>query len=63
MGDFGETVINCINNSDLKDIKVKTFGYKDLFVEHGKVDELEKKYKLDGESIIKFVNKKLFNNS
>ena len=51
MVDFGETVINCINNSDLKDIKVKTFGYNDLFVEHGKVDELEKKYGLDAETI------------
>lgn len=58
MEDFGQTVINCINNSDLKDIKVKTFGYNDLFVEHGKVDELEKKYKLDVESIMKFINKK-----
>jgi len=53
MGGLGSAVVECINKSSLKDIKVKTFGYKDTFVEHGSVDELEKEYGLDTESITK----------
>lgn len=49
---FGQTVINCINNSNLKNIKVKTIGYEDIFIEHGKADELELKYGLDKQSIL-----------
>ena len=50
--DFGSKVIEVINNEGLKDIDIKTFGYNDLFIEHGKVDELEKKYELDAKSIV-----------
>ena len=50
--DFGSKVIEVINEAGLKDIDVKTFGYNDCFVEHGKSEELEKKYKLDAESIV-----------
>ena len=56
---FGQTVINCINNSNLKNIKVKTIGYEDIFIEHGKVEELEKKYKLDVDSIIGIIKNSL----
>ena len=52
-GGLASTVIETINNSGLKDIEIKTFGYDDIFVEHGKVEELEKKYGLDAESIAK----------
>lgn len=48
---FGEHVIRLINDSDLKNIKVKTFGYNDTFVPHGKVEELEKMHGLDASSI------------
>lgn len=54
--DFGETVIKTINESDLKDIKVKTFGYNDCFVEHGKIEELEEKYGLDASSIVQYLH-------
>ncbi len=50
--DFGSTVIEAVNNSNLMNIKVKTFGYNDLFVEHGKVDELEEKYRLNAKNMI-----------
>ncbi len=52
-GGLGTAVIEAINNSDIRDVKVKTFGYDDCFVKHGMVKEIEKKYKLDAESIAK----------
>jgi len=48
---LGETVIRLINESNISNIKVKTFGYNDTFVQHGKIEELEKLYKLDAKSI------------
>lgn len=51
--DFGSSVVEVINNSELENIKVKTFGYDDCFVEHGRVEELEGKYRLNKEIIIK----------
>ena len=60
-GGLGSAVIELINNNDLKDIKVKTFGYDDLFVKHGSVEEIEKENKLDANSIAELikVNKKI----
>ena len=51
--DFGSKVIEVINDNGLNDIDIKTFGYDDIFIEHGKVEELEKKYKLDAKNIAK----------
>lgn len=53
--DFGTAVIEAINNSHLENIKVKTFGYNDCFVEHGKVEELEEKYGIDSNNIHKSI--------
>lgn len=55
--DFGSTVIEAINSSNLNDIKVKTFGYNDCFVEHGKIEELETKYGLDANNLCKIIKK------
>jgi len=41
-----------LKNSFTEKIKFRGYGWKD-FIEHGKVDELEKKYGLDEESIVK----------
>lgn len=49
--DFGTCVLEAINDSKLENIKVKRFGYNDCFVKHGSVEELEKEYGLDAESI------------
>ena len=51
--DFGSKVIEVINENNLKDIEIKTFGYNDCFVEHGKVEELEEKYELNAKNIVK----------
>ena len=36
---------------------VKRFGYNDCFVKHGSVEELEKEYGLDSDSIFKNIIK------
>lgn len=59
-GGLGTAVIEAINNSNLENIKVKTFGYNDCFIKHGNVDEIEKENKLDTKAIakeIKIINK------
>ena len=59
--DFGSKVIEVINKENLKDVVVETFGYNDCFVEHGNVEELEKKYKMDTQSILNKILKKFIN--
>lgn len=51
-GGLGTAVVEALNSSELKDVKVKTFGYDDCFVKHGSVKEIEKKYGLDKNSIV-----------
>ena len=49
-GGLGSTVIELINKNNmqnknnLKDVKIKTYGYPDEFIKHGTVQELEKIY-------------------
>ena len=52
-GGLGTAVVEAINDSDLKNIKVKTFGYNDCFIKHGTTQELEKKFGLDNNNIAK----------
>jgi len=52
-GGLGSAVLELINKNKLENIKVQTYGYDDLFVEHGKVEELEEKYALTAEEICK----------
>lgn len=50
-------VLEVINKNNLKDIDIKGFGYPDKFIEHGKVEELEKLYGLNKESILDAIDK------
>ena len=52
-GGLGSAVIELLNKNEMGNIKVKTYGYNDIFVEHGKVEELEKKYNINAEKISK----------
>lgn len=52
-GGFGTSVVEAINDSKLENIKVKRFGYSNCFVKQGSVEQLEKEYGLDIESIVK----------
>lgn len=56
-GGLGTAVIEAVNDSELKDIKVKTFGYNDCFVKHGSTEEIEKIYKLSSDNIAESVKK------
>ena len=62
-GGFGSSVIELLNKSKLKNVKVKTFGYNDCFVEHGKTEELEERYKQDAKSIADVILKEYFKKS
>lgn len=42
-----------IIDEKLEDINLKTYAYPDKFIEHGNVEELEKRYKLDEETIVR----------
>ncbi len=59
VGGLASSINEMIATKHLKDITVRNFGYPDTFVEHGSVDELEKKYRLDEESILKSIKKEI----
>ena len=42
-----------IIDEKLENINLKTYAHPDKFIEHGSVEELEKRYKLDEETIVK----------
>lgn len=52
-GGLASHIEHLIVKNELENIKFKSFGWKDSFVQHGKVEELEKLYGLDVESIVK----------
>jgi 1-deoxy-D-xylulose-5-phosphate synthase len=45
-GGFGSAVLEFIERENIKGVRVKRFGLPDKFIEHGKRDELFKKYNL-----------------
>ena len=63
VGGLGSSIKEAIVNKNMQNIKIKSFGYPDKFIEHGSVKELEKKYGLNEENIISYIkyniNKKL----
>ena len=50
-GGLATSIIEIINKLKLNDVEIHNYGYNDNFVQHGNVDELEKIYGLDAESI------------
>ena len=60
VGGLASEVNELIAKKHLKDVIIRNFGYPDVFVEHGSVDELEKKYGLDEESIFKSIKKEIY---
>lgn len=53
--DFGSRIEEIISEENLRDIRLKKYGYPDEFIKHGSVSEIEKKYGLDAESIVEDV--------
>ena len=59
-GGLATSIIEIVNNMKIEGLNIKNFGYDNEFVQHGSVEELEKMYGLDAESIVsslKFVEK------
>ena len=59
IGGLSSSIKELIVNNNLNNIKIKSYAYPDKFIEHGTVDEHEKKYKLDIQSIINDINKEV----
>lgn len=55
IGGLGTELKEIIAEKNIKNIIIKNFGYPDVFVEHGSVQELEEKYKLDEKSILEYI--------
>ncbi len=53
---MGNTITNFINDQQVDSIKIKNLGYPDKFIKHGNVEQIEKKYKLDIDSIEKIID-------
>ena len=49
-----------IIDNNLNNIKSKFYAYPDKFIKHGSVDKIEKKYKLDVDSLYKDIKSELF---
>jgi 1-deoxy-D-xylulose-5-phosphate synthase len=60
VGGLGTEVKELIVQKKLKNITVKNFGYPDVFVEHGTVQEIEELYKVDEKSIFNYIKKVKF---
>ena len=56
-GGLASSIKEMIVNNTLDNVKIKSYAYPDKFIEHGKVDELEKKYKIDTQNIIDDIKK------
>ena len=55
VGGLGSSIKELIVDRNIKNVKIKTFGYPDVYVKHGAVKELEKLYKQDKENIISYI--------
>lgn len=51
-GGFGSSVMELISQNDLYNIKINSIGIGDVFVEHGKPDELREEYGIANKHII-----------
>ena len=52
---LGAEVKELIAEKKMQNVTIKSFGYPDVFVEHGSPDELEKNYKIDEKSIFNYI--------
>lgn len=61
VGGLGTEVKEIIAEKSLANIKIKSFAYPDVFVEHGTPCELEQKYWLDENNIFEYICKAMRN--
>ena len=55
VGGLTTAIKELIVDENLKNIKFKSFAYPDKFIEHGSVEELEKRYNVDENAIKRYV--------
>lgn len=55
-GGLGSTILEILHKNNMKN-EIKILGYPESFIKQGTVDEIEKKYNLDVDSIIKMIKK------
>jgi 1-deoxy-D-xylulose-5-phosphate synthase len=60
-GGLATSLNELIVRNNIKNVKIKNFGYPNIFVKHGSVKEIEKKYGLDIKNIVE-ETKELLNN-
>ena len=48
-----------MSEKNIPNVIIKTFGYPDVFVEHGTPQELEEKYRLDEKSVYNYIKKQI----
>lgn len=59
LGGLGTAVKEIIAEKRLNNIIMRNYAYPDVFVEHGKPEELEKKYKMDEDSIFYYIKEEI----
>lgn len=59
---MGNAITKLIVDQQVENIKIKNLGYPDKFIKHGNVEEIEKKYKLDVESIEEIIDDEFVKN-
>lgn len=59
-GGFGAAILEFIEKKNIKNIRIKRIGLPDEFIEHGRRDELFKKYHLTADEIYETIKKELF---
>jgi len=55
IGGLGTQISNIINEQQLENVKIHKIGYPDEFIKHGSIQQIEKQYGLDAESIAKLI--------
>ena len=56
-GGLYTAVLDLINRSNIKDVKITPFGYDNCFIKHGSIEELEKIQGVDAENIARIILK------
>lgn len=58
-GGLATIIKEIIAEKGIKDVKLRTYGYSDTFIEHGSTKELEKKYHLNVDHIVYDIKKRI----
>ncbi len=59
IGGLGSEVKELMSGKNIPNVIIKTFGYPDVFVEHGTPQELEEKYRVDEKSVYNYIKKQI----